>query len=144
MLDGTCCGKCAGTFFPCKVAEGGDEGYLVCAVGASSLVLMFFLVPPRCRATCSYKSHCTGCMKVAWNVFWGGCRRPEHCDFLCKVAEGGDEGQLVCRAVQAVGFDVFFTSRNLMVVSRCFGCVRVCVVIRLVESVVADHLVIAA
>ena len=33
--------------FPCKVAAGGDEGYLLCAAGAAAVVL----VPPLCSAT---------------------------------------------------------------------------------------------
>ena len=28
--------------FSCKVHEGGDDGYLVCAAGAGSLISMFF------------------------------------------------------------------------------------------------------
>ena len=33
--------------FPCRVAAGGDEGYLLCAAGAAGVVL----VPPLCSAT---------------------------------------------------------------------------------------------
>ena len=46
MLHGTCVGEEAGArnlvYFPCKVAAAGDEGQLVCAAGACTLVLMFF------------------------------------------------------------------------------------------------------
>ena len=60
--------------FPCKVAAGGDERYLLCVAGAAAVVL----VPPLCSATsgCSCvrssirflnrgcRSHWTGCMIV--------------------------------------------------------------------------------
>ena len=45
MLHGLCCGEEAGArnlVFPCKVAAGGDERYLVCAAVAAAVGLPFF------------------------------------------------------------------------------------------------------
>ena len=47
----------------------------------------------RCR------SHCDGCMNLAWDSCWGGSRSTKPCVFWCKVAVGGDEGYLLCAAV---------------------------------------------
>ena len=44
---------------------------------------------------------CTGCMTIAWGLFWGGSRSTKPCVFPCKVAAAGDEGYLVCAAVAA-------------------------------------------
>jgi len=41
MLHGACVGEEAGArnqFFPCEVAAGGDERYLLCAAGAAAVV----------------------------------------------------------------------------------------------------------
>ena len=38
----------------------------------------------------------TGCMNVAWAMFWGGSRSTKPCIFPCKVAAAGDERYLVC------------------------------------------------
>ena len=35
-------------------------------------------------------------MNVAWAMFWGGSRSTKPCVFLCKVAAGDDERDLVC------------------------------------------------
>ena len=46
MLHGLCCGEEAGArnlVFPCKVAAGGDQRYLVCAAVAAAIGLPFFL-----------------------------------------------------------------------------------------------------
>ena len=40
--------------FPCKVAAGGDERYLLCAAGAAAVGLPFFL------------PHCNGGFKLLW------------------------------------------------------------------------------
>ena len=42
------------------------------------------------------RSHCNGCMNVAWAMFWGGSRSTKPCVFPCKVAAGDDERYLVC------------------------------------------------
>ena len=44
------------------------------------------------------KTHCNGCMNVAWGWFWGGSRSAKQCVFPCKVAAAGDEGYLLCAA----------------------------------------------
>ena len=68
------------------------------------------LVPSMCFATsgyscgvvlcvswsCGCRSHCNGCMNVAWSMFWGGSRSTKPCVFPCKVAAGDDERYLVC------------------------------------------------
>ena len=68
------------------------------------------LVPSMCFATsgcscavvpcvswsCGCRSHCHGCMHVAWSMFWGGSRSTKPCVFPCKVAAGDDERYLVC------------------------------------------------
>ena len=51
--------------------------------------------------TCCWKTHCNGCMNVAWGWFWGGSRSTKPCVFWCKVAGAGDEGYLVCAVVAA-------------------------------------------
>ena len=100
--------------FPCKVAAGDDERYLVCG----RLRLGSFcarIVPPMCFArmlvhvcvvlcvSCSSgcRSHWNGCMNVAWGMLWGGSRRTKPCVFPCKVAAGDDERYLVCATVAA-------------------------------------------
>ena len=53
--------------FPCKVAAGDDERYLVCATGAAAVGLSFFFLP-----------QCNGGLKLLWvclrvrsyRVFW--------------------------------------------------------------------------
>ena len=50
-------------------------------------------------ATSCCKTHCNGCMNVAWALFWGGSRSTQPCIFPCKVGAAGDERYLVCAAV---------------------------------------------
>ena len=52
-------------------------------------------------ATSCCKTHCNGCMNVAWAMFEGGSRSTKPCVFPCKVAAAGDERYLVCAAVAA-------------------------------------------
>ena len=50
MLHGLCFGEEAGArnlVFPCKVAAGDDERYLVCATVAAAVGLSFFFLPQR-------------------------------------------------------------------------------------------------
>ena len=49
-----------------------------------------------CFGICGCRSHCNGCMNVAWAMFWGGSRSTKPCVFPCKVAAGDDERYLVC------------------------------------------------
>ena len=59
------------------------------------------------------RSHCNGCMNVAWAMFWGGSRGTKPCVFPCKVAAAGDERYLVCAAVAAaVGLPFFLPHCN--------------------------------
>ena len=104
--------------FPCEVAAAGDERYLVCAAVAAGVVpdtigsfyafcnKWLFHVVPVCVVlcvswSCGCRSHCNGCMNVAWAMFWGGSRSTKPCVFPCKVAAAGDERYLVCAAVAA-------------------------------------------
>ena len=114
MLHGTCVGEEAGArngvFFPNKVAAGGDEGYLLCAAVAVWIVSTrnrFSLgvlqrgnanriVMAAWMCTWCCKTHCNGCMNVAWDLCWEGSRSTKPCVFLCKVAAGGDEGYPLC------------------------------------------------
>ena len=55
--------------FPCKVAAGGDESYLVCATGAAAVGLSFFF----CRSV-TVASSCFNCACVcSYRVFWNLC-----------------------------------------------------------------------
>ena len=45
-----------------------------------------------------YKTHCNGCMVVAWALCWGGSRSTNPCVFPCQVAAAGDERFLLCAA----------------------------------------------
>ena len=90
-----------------------DEGYLVCAAAAVWIVSTrnrfplgvlqrgdanrIVMAAWMCTWCC--KTHCNGCMNVAWGWFWGGSRSTKPCVFPCKVAAGGDEGYLLCAAV---------------------------------------------
>ena len=128
--------------FPCKVAAGDDERYLVCAAAVG---LSFFL--PQCNGgfkllwVClcvrSYRVFWNLCLQIALEwlhdvaraLFWGGSWSTKPCVFPCKVAAGDDERYLVCAAgAAAVGLSFFFC-RSVTVASSCFGCACVCVVI---------------
>ena len=114
--------------FPCKVAAGDDERYLVCAAGAAAVGLgRFFL--PQCNGVlqaalewCLFVCVVIGCFgicacrialewlhDVARALFWGGSRSAKPCVFPCKVAAAGDERYLVCATGAAgVGLSFFF------------------------------------
>ena len=132
--------------FPCKVAAGDDERYLVCAAGAAAVGLSFFFLPQCnggfkllwvCLCVRSYRVFWNLCLQIALEwlhdvaraLFWGGSRSTKPCVFPCKVAAGDDERYLVCAAgAAAVGLSFFFC-RSVTVASSCFGCACVCVVI---------------
>ena len=118
MLHGLCFGKEAGArnrvFFRVKWLQPAMKG----TSSVRRLRLGSFrtrLVPSMCFATsgcscgvvlcvswsCGCRSHCNGCMNVAWAMFWGGSRSTKPCFFPCKVAAAGDERYLVCAAVAA-------------------------------------------
>ena len=130
MLQGLCFGEEAGArnlvFFPCKVAAGDDERYLVCAAGAAAVGLSFFFLPQCnggfkllwvCLCVRSYRVFWNLCLQIALEwlhdvaraLFWGGSRSTKPCVFPCKVAAGDDERYLVCAAgAAAVGLSFFF------------------------------------
>ena len=62
------------------------------------------LVLPCGLATWCCKTHCNGCMDVAWGLCWGGSRRTKLCVFPCKLAAGGDERYLFVRRVRLGSF----------------------------------------
>ena len=83
--------------FPCKVAAGGDERYLLCAAVAAGVVsrskLFSLGVLRRVNAnrivmaawmgTCCCKTHCSGRMTGAWGYFCGGSRSRKPFFCLC-------------------------------------------------------------
>ena len=132
--------------FPCKVAAGDDERYLVCATVAAAVGLSFFFLPQchggfkllwLCLCVRSYRVFWNLCLQIAlewlhdlaWAMFWGGSRSTKPCVFPCKVAAGDDERYLVCATVAAAVGLSFFFCRSVTVASSCFGCGCVCVVI---------------
>ena len=65
-------------FFPCKVAAGDDERYLVCATGAAAVGLSFFL--PQCNGglkllwVCLCVCVVIGCLGISGGrLHWNGC-----------------------------------------------------------------------
>ena len=56
--------------FPCKVAAGDDERYLVCATGAAAVGLPFFL--PHCNGGFKllWVCLCVRSYRVFWNLRW--------------------------------------------------------------------------
>ena len=115
--------------FPCKVAAGDDERYLVCAAGAAAVGLLFFL--PHCNGGFKllWVCLCVRSYRVLWNLclqialewlhdvaralFSGGSRSTKPCVFPCKVAAAGDERYLVCAAgAAAVGLPFFLPHCN--------------------------------
>ena len=82
--------------------------------------------------TCCCKTHCNGCMTVAWALLSGGSRSTKPCVY--KVAAAGDEGEgytlRVCVCVRRVRLDRFGRNRfSLGVLQRVVGhvCVDLCV-----------------
>ena len=81
--------------FPCKVAAGDNERYLVCAAGAAGVVscanwfllcVLQRVVVSVCVVLCvswisGCGSHWNGCVKVAWAILWGGSRSTKPCVF---------------------------------------------------------------
>ena len=90
-------------------------------------------IPSLCSATGGCKSHCNGCMNVAWGWFWGGSRSRKPCVFPCKVAAAGDDGYLLCAtgAVWIVSGSVPpLCSATGGCKSHCYGCMDVYVVLQ--------------
>ena len=113
MLHGLCFGEEAGArnlvFFRVKWLQATMKG-TSCVRRVRLRSFRTRLVPSMCFATsgcscgvvlcvswsCGCRSHCNGCMNVAWSMFWGGSRSTKPCVFPCKVAAGDDERYLVC------------------------------------------------
>ena len=113
MLHGLCFGEEAGArnlvFFRVKLLQATMKG-TSCVRRVRLRSFRTRLVPSICFATsgcscgvvlcvswsCGCRSHCNGCMDVAWAMFWGGSRSTKPCVFPCKVAAGDDERYLVC------------------------------------------------
>ena len=111
--------------FPCKVAAGDDERYLVCATGAAAVGLPFFL--PHCNGGFKllWVCLCVRSYRVFWNLRWqialewlhdvaGSVfgRKPEH-DLVFFRVKWLDERYLVCAAgAAAVGLPFFLPHCN--------------------------------
>ena len=111
--------------FPCKVAAGDDERYLVFAAGAAAVGLSFFLLPQCnggfkllwvCLCVRSYRVFWNLCLQialawlhdVAWALFWGGSLSTKPCVFSYEVAAGGDKGTSCVRRARLRSVCRFF------------------------------------
>ena len=105
--------------FPCKVAAGDDERYLVCATGAAGVGLSFFL------------PQCNGGLKLLWvclcvhsyRVFWN-LRLQSALEWLhdsCHLV-------LLCVLIRA-GLRRDAAKRIVMVASRLLGAAAACVIL---------------
>ena len=92
-------------------------------------------------ATSCCKTHCNGCMNVAWALFWGGSRSTKLCIFLSKVASAGDERYLLCATgavgivSRSIGFSSVFCNEWLLLRAYFFA---------FLEPAVADRIGMAA
>ena len=89
----------------------GEEGKWwreVVTMGGGDVVLEAVCVVLCVSWICGCRSHCNGCMNVAWALFWGGSRSTKPCIFQCKVASAGDEKYIACAAVA-----VWIVSRSI-------------------------------
>ena len=122
--------------FPCKVAGGDDERYLVCATVAAAVV------PDAIGSSYVFCKNLCFCVRssmrflqlwlqiplewvhdVAWAMFWGGSRSTKPCVFPCKVAAAGDERYLVCATVAAAVVPDAIGSSYVFCKNSC-SCVR--------------------
>ena len=94
-------------------------------------------IPSLCSATGGCKSHCNGCMNVAWGWFWGGSRSRKPCVFLCKVAAAAMMGTFCVRRVRFGSFQGRFllcvlqrvgANRIVMAAWMCTWCCKICIV----------------
>ena len=135
--------------FPCKVAAGDDERYLVCATGAAAVVPdaigSFYVFCNKwlflwCSSMRFLKLWLQIALEwlhdVAWAMFWGGSRSTKPCVFPCKVAAGDDERYLVCATGAAVvgwplvGFFLPQCNGGLMLLWVCLMLLWVCLCVR--------------
>ena len=82
----------------CGWGRSGGDWFLLCVL---KQVLVLVCVVLCVSWSCDCRSHCNGCMNVAWAIFWGESRSTKPCVFPCQVAAAGDERYLVCAAVAA-------------------------------------------
>ena len=92
-------------------------------------------------ATPCCKTHCNGCLTVAWALFWGGSRSTKLCIFPCKMAAAGDERYLVCAAVAVWIVSRSINSSSVFCNEWLFLCAQF---YAFLESVVADRIGMAA
>ena len=136
MLHGVCFGEETGarnrTFFCVKWLQPAMKG-TSCVRRVRFGSFRGQSIPSLCSATGGCKSHCNGCMNVAWGWFWGGSRSRKPCVFPCKVAAAGDDGYLLCAtgAVWIVSGSVPpLCSATGGCKSHCYGCMDVYVVLQ--------------
>ena len=123
--------------FPCKVAAGDDERYLVCATVAAGVVLCtnrssYVFCKNACSCVCSSMRFLKLWLQIAleWlheccvGMLWGGSRRTKPCVFPCKVAAGDDERYLVCATVAAGVVSCTNRSSYVFCKNAC-SCVRI-------------------
>ena len=122
--------------FPCQVAGGDDERYLVCATVAAAVV------PDAIGSSYVFCKNLCFCVRssmrflqlrlqiplewvhdVAWAMFWGGSRSTKPRVFPCKVAGGDDERYVVCATVAAAVVPDAIGSSYVFCKNSCF-CVR--------------------
>ena len=131
--------------FPCKVAAGDDERYLVCAAGAAAVGLSFFFcrsvtvasscfgcacvcVVIGCFGICACRSHWNGCMMLQGLCFGEEAGARNLVFFRVKWLQATMKGTSSVRRVRLRSVYRFFC-RSVTVASSCFGCACVCVVI---------------
>ena len=166
MLHGACVGGKGGArnlvFFHCKVPSAGaagDGSYLLCATGAAAVVsrlnrflvcVLQWVVVHVCMILCvcwlcGCRSQCSGCMNVAWGLYWEESRSTKPCDFQCKVPSAGAAGDgsyLLCATGAAA---VVSRSNRFLVCVLQWVVVLMCAwFYAFVDSVVADLIVMAA
>ena len=132
--------------FPCKVAAGDDERYLVCAAGAAAVGLSFFFcrsvtvasscfgcacvcVVIGCFGICACRSHWNGCMMLQGLCFGEEAGARNLVFFRVKWLQATMKGTSSVRRVRLRSVYRFFFCRSVTVASSCFGCACVCVVI---------------
>ena len=131
--------------FPCKVAAGDDERYLVCATVAAAVGLSFFFcrsvtvawscfgcgcvcVVRGCFGISGFRSHWNGCMMLHGLCFGEEAGARNLVFFRVKWLQATMKGTSCVRRLRLRSVCRFFC-RSVMVAWSCFGCGCVCVVI---------------
>ena len=129
--------------FPCKVAAGDDERYLVCAAVAAAVGLPFFCrivtvasscvgcacacVVLGCFGICACRSHWNGCMMLQGLCFGKEAGARNLVFFRVKWLQATMKGTSSVRRLRLRSVCLFFC-RSVMVASSCFGSACLCVV----------------